>query len=835
MLLALLPMAADAAGLGKMTVRSGLGEPFSAEIEMAASKEELSTLTARIAPPDVYEAQDIERAGVLGAIRVELSSKADGTPILKLTSAQPVNDPFLDMLIQVDWASGRLLREYTALLDPPGYGERKSAVPQTETKIKQPATTAASSSSEATTSTSTSTSSESGSGSGADTGTGTGTYASAPDEYVVKRGDTLSKIASQMKVSDVSLDQMLVGLYQANRDAFAGDNMNRLKVGQIIRKPSEEELRAIDAKEARQEIKLQTANWNAYRNQIAEAAARSEGKSDESSSQRSDGQITAKAEDQSSATTGSQDVVRVSSGASDGQAGTGSFKDQKRVLEEELTAQDNAIKEATERITQLEGLVKQQQDLITIKNQQLAEATQAAQPLVPAPEPAPAGAETAPAEAPVDQAAPPPPPPQPVSKPAPIPPPVETSFVDDILQNPMMLGGLGAFILLILGWFLLRRKRRQNLDKFEQNIAAHDEFKMPIPGGDAVKSDTASDEGPAEDASFMATAFHTGDGTIAVGDVDPISDAEVYLTYGRDAQAEEILKEAIAKEPNRYEYHVKLLEIYANRKSLASFETLASELYATLGTNDPIWHKVAAMGRDLEPENPMYAAPGKEAPAQSAAAGAAWTTSAIITKAPEETPAEAAPPVIETTEEVADLPEPPAQGVTQLDAQDVGLTAEKPEEIPFDIPSLDLSLDTPPAEDIVLEAPSQQVTNDAEKSSLDFDLSLDDAPKEAAQQPAAQQPAPQAVPAPKPAATSVSDLDLSGISLDIAQPEVGKAVNDAGENGEESADVNTKLDLVTAYMDMGDSEGARELLEEVVQEGSPKQRERAQKVLASLK
>ncbi|MDR2875161.1 MAG: LysM peptidoglycan-binding domain-containing protein [Methylobacillus sp.] len=799
-----------------MTVRSGLGEPFSAEIEMAASKEELSSLTARIAPPDVYEAQDVERAGILGAIRVELSSKADGTPILKLSSAQPVNDPFLDMLIQVDWASGRLLREYTALLDPPGYGERKSAVPQTSTPTKQRSATA-------TTPTETGASASANASSGSGSGSGAGSAStSSSDEYVVKRGDTLAKIAGQMKVSDVSLDQMLVGLYEANRDAFAGDNMNRLKVGQIIRKPTEEELRAIDPKQARQEVKLQTANWNAYRNQIAEAAARSEGKSGESSSQQSGGQISAKAEDQSAAS-GTQDVVKVSSGASDQQAGTGSFKDQKRALEEELTAQDNAIKEANDRITQLESLVKNQQDLITIKNRELAEATAAA-----AAKPAEtAQTETTPAtEAkPADQT---PPPEQAKPKPAAqTPPPAETSFVDEVVGNPMMLGGIGAAILLVLGWLLLRRKRRQNLDKFEQNIAAHDDFKAPVTGDDTLLSGKAAADTPAEDASFMATAFHTGDGTIAVGDVDPISDAEVYLTYGRDAQAEEILKEAIAKEPNRYEYHLKLLEIYANRKSLASFETLASELYATLGTNDPTWHRVAEMGRDLEPENPMYAAPGKGASAQSAAAGAAWTTSAIITKtpeAPQKTDAEATPPT--------DLPEPVAQGVAQLDAHDVGLSEEKPEEISFDMSALDLSLDTPPTEDIVFEEPSQQAMSTAEKSSSAFDLNLDlnDAPLETAQQ-----PAPQAAPTAKPAAASVSDLDLSGINLDITTP-VGKTVSDAGEAAnEESADVNTKLDLVTAYMDMGDSEGARELLEEVVQEGSPKQRERAQRVLASLK
>ncbi|HLD09345.1 MAG TPA: hypothetical protein VJB68_04805, partial [Methylophilaceae bacterium] len=120
--IALMPFAAQAAGLGRLNVISGLGEPLNAEIELlSTTPEELSSLTAVIASEEAYAAQGIERIALHSLIKVEPSKKADGTPILKLTSQQPVSDPFLDMLIQVDWPTGRLLREYTALLDPPGY------------------------------------------------------------------------------------------------------------------------------------------------------------------------------------------------------------------------------------------------------------------------------------------------------------------------------------------------------------------------------------------------------------------------------------------------------------------------------------------------------------------------------------------------------------------------------------------------------------------------------------------------------------------------------------------------------------------------------------------
>lgn len=129
--LAAMPFAADAAGLGKLTVVSGLGEPLSAEIELlSTTPEELSSLTAAIAPEEAYNVQGVERTAIHNAIKIEVAKKADGKPILKITTRQPVSDPFLDMLIQVDWSTGRLLREYTVLLDPPGYATQTAASPQ---------------------------------------------------------------------------------------------------------------------------------------------------------------------------------------------------------------------------------------------------------------------------------------------------------------------------------------------------------------------------------------------------------------------------------------------------------------------------------------------------------------------------------------------------------------------------------------------------------------------------------------------------------------------------------------------------------------------------------
>ena len=127
--LALMPLSNYAAGLGKLNVNSGIGEPLRAEIELlSVTPDELSTLAATIASEDAYAQQGIPRLGIHNNIKVDIAKNADGSPVLKIHSNQPVSDPYLDMLIQVDWATGRLQREYTVLLDPPGYKPEPASV-----------------------------------------------------------------------------------------------------------------------------------------------------------------------------------------------------------------------------------------------------------------------------------------------------------------------------------------------------------------------------------------------------------------------------------------------------------------------------------------------------------------------------------------------------------------------------------------------------------------------------------------------------------------------------------------------------------------------------------
>lgn len=263
-LLALVSLSANAAGLGRLTVLSGLGEPFSAEIEVFGAADEIASISARIASSEDYAAQGYERPSVLDGVKVNVGKRADGSAVLKLNSSQPIEDPFMELVVQMDWQSGRLSREYTALLDPPGFGERVAekslpvvpgskltadAAPPQKPKVNVAA--AGMSTAEKT------------------------VDAQSADTYTTKRGDTLRQIAVKVKLEDVSVEQMLVGLYQANTSAFAGGNINRLKAGETLLIPNTETVQAISQDDAVKEIKLQTAHWSAYRARLAMAAAKS--------------------------------------------------------------------------------------------------------------------------------------------------------------------------------------------------------------------------------------------------------------------------------------------------------------------------------------------------------------------------------------------------------------------------------------------------------------------------------------------------------------------------------------------------------------------------------
>jgi pilus assembly protein FimV len=807
---------ANAAGLGKLTVNSSLGQALNAEIDLVSVQPgELDLLVARVAPPEAFRDARIEYSSSLRLLRFSVEKRASGQPYLKVTSVGPINEPFVDALIEVTWPQGRIQREYPILLDPPGYGDARVAAPAVAAapaaapiaaEPAAPAPAAAAPSEPATGATGTPSAQAElvTTPGGAAAGAGGDTYGP------VQRGDTLSKIAEQTKPADVSLDQMLVALYRENKSAFVNNNMNRLKTGQILKVPAAEEVAQLQRREVNQEIRTHVADWKAYREQLAGGVAAVPARPEASGAAA--GRIgTAAVTPPAAPAAEPKDVLKLSKSETGKGAAAGKGGDQARVnaLQEEVTAKDQALREAQSRVADLEKQIRDMQRLLDLKGAAPGKTdTKVAAAPVPAKPAAPAKVETKPAEPvkpaeapkaadtkladatkPADaaktveppKAAPPKPatPPKAATKPAPrkaLPP--EKSFTDELLDNPLYLalGGLG---LLAIGGgvFMFIRRRRQAAE-----YGPASGMTSTFPSDLKVDTATGKSGGGLVDtgnSSFLTDFDKTGPGTIDTDEVDPVAEAEVYIAYGRDAQAEEILKEAMARDKSRPEIAVKLLEIYHARKSATAFEKVAKDLHASVGDSHPLWQKAAAMGAQIDPANPLYAA------AIGGAAAAYVAPSA---------PAPAPTPDLDVDTSSAAAPAP-----------DFNLDTAAP------VPALDFDL-APPS--VAPSAPAPAEPPKEEKPAFDFDISGLDFPSTS-------KPAESAAPAATPS------MDLADLSLDAPAADA-----DAGGGGGEA--VGTKLELAKAYLEIGDKDGAREILQEVAKEGSAAQKAEAEKLISQL-
>ncbi|RJF98862.1 FimV/HubP family polar landmark protein [Noviherbaspirillum saxi] len=989
---ALLFSNAYAAGLGKLTVLSSLGQPLRAEIELTSvSRDELGSLAAKLASAEAFRQAGIDYTPALASLRFAVEQRGE-RQVIRLTSAQPLNEPFVDMLLELSGPNGRLVREYTFLLDPADLRTTQSAqvaparvaIPDSSVSRAPQSTRSSQSVTQSSPAPRNVPQAEAPSraerpvapppvGSVQDTASG---------DYKVRNGDTLAKIATQVKSGGVSLDQMLVALHQANPDAFVGQNMNRLKAGQILSVPSAEVARGVSNAEARNIVVAQAADFQNYRSKLAGQVASSAPQKSTENRQSAGGKITAKVEERATPASESKDKLTLSNAAptatanADKAAGTASAEDR--------IAKEKAIADANARVKELEKNVSELQKILEVKNKNLADqqkqadATKVeAKPATPAPAastPSQAAAPAAPASAtaapstegtavvaatPAASATPPAPaaekPAEPtaekptapvVAKPKPVappPPPPEPSFLESLTENPMALPGLGA-LLVALGALGIYRARRQKQDKqFEDSIITDSSLKanslFGSTGGQSVDTNN----------SVFNSSFSPSASQLDSNEVDPVAEADVYIAYGRDAQAEEILKEALRTQPERHAVRVKLLEIYSNRKDLRAFEVLATELYGlTKGEGDE-WAQAVALGVGIDPNNPLYAsgkdgkagsddqsAGGLVAPTQpldeqglatllsttQSDANTLDTINSLETDTSyfsntalasdtqlDATPAPAAEVAPATANDLdfepmgeAELEKVTSKATTsnELDFDLDGLnmpemavpnTIPRPiaMEPPAALASIDFDfLDTPAAEskeeakpeslddfsvNLTTEAPLQPEPVDIPEIkdlefSLDDAISSTDAPIEpqvqnietaAAERPSLEIDIPEledipAIPEAKAesAPNDPLDFDLSDISLelnpvepaattdtdfDVSLESLGEAPSLEGagdESGFISAEMATKLDLAIAYQEIGDKEGARELLDEVLKGGTPEQSEKAKSLLLEL-
>jgi pilus assembly protein FimV len=267
--LIIVPAVASAVGMGRLNVLSSLGQTLNAEVDLVSvRKEELATLTARLASPDAYRQANLQYGAAAAGLRFSINKRPSGELYIKITSARSVNEPFVNLLIELNWASGRLVREYTVLIDPPDYAPPQSAAsapaPAPETRpvpVPQPPVAVP----------------ETRPVPAPQRPVAVPTPAPAKPagggEYgPIKRGETLSKIAASVKPEGISLDQMLIAILRSNPDAFVNNNVNRMKAGKMLHIPDQEQLTAVTPQEAVKEVRLQSADWNRYRKKLADTA-----------------------------------------------------------------------------------------------------------------------------------------------------------------------------------------------------------------------------------------------------------------------------------------------------------------------------------------------------------------------------------------------------------------------------------------------------------------------------------------------------------------------------------------------------------------------------------
>lgn len=430
-------------------------------------------------------------------------------------------------------------------------------------------------------------------------------------------------------------------------------------------------------------------------------------------------------------------------------------------------------------------------------------------------------------------------------------------MMDELLENPLVPagGGIVALLLGLLGYRAWKRRREAKALHDPAGMAGDSQLQpdsfFGSSGGQQVDTSSADAGG----ASTMAYSPSQLDGG---GDVDPVAEADVYLAYGRDVQAEEILKEALRNQPNRLSIHVKLAEICVKRHDIKGLEAVARGMQGVSQSQDPEWLRVMEMGRNMDPTNTFFAAgtsqglpssnfaaalqaakPETAAPAVATAAVAAAAASLPDLSAslpdngiPFDVPAAAQSfpevPAMPSEADFASIEAPATSFDTLLDLSGPATTQDPPtlvqdtlmDEDSLSGLDLDLSGFDAPAP-APAAAPSASLDADA---GLDFDLSA-------------------ALPVAAPAATVETtpnashdnglDFDLGALNLDLGSSPASAADAEPVHNLADDP-LSTKLDLAQEFNSIGDSEGARALIEEVLAEASGSLKDRAHKMLSEL-
>jgi pilus assembly protein FimV len=848
---------AHALGLGELTLKSTLNQPLEAEIELLDVKDlTAAEVVPSLASPDDFAKAGVDRQAFLNDLTFTPVLNASGKSILRVTSSKPLSEPMVKFLVQVMWPNGRLLRDYSLLLDPSKFSPQTAEAAATPT-VAAPVT-----------------------------------GATKPSQYTTTPRDTLWEIAAKAR-NGGSIQQTMLAIQALNPDAFIDGNINRLKTGQVLRLPDQTQSTSLPQPKAIAEVAAQNSAWRQGRRYVPKPGA---------GQQQLD--ATARASGEAAPTQAASDKLSLVSAESGKNRGKGAAGDAKAlnnklaVTQESLDTSKRSNAELKSRMTDLQSQMDKLQKLIELKNNQLAKlqaegANGAPAATEPAPaEPAPAmPAElvaSAPAAAPAEPVPAAPVAVAPEAAPAPVEPPVEPTPVasdeqkyNELLTNPMLLGlvGGGAVVLLLLLLLLARRRKaQQEADKhmrMARELAEEQKFpsELDLPESSfeglevpppSVKLATAPTPTPApppapKPAPVVPSVVMTT--PIAAPLVSPAAErsddvlgqAQSHIAAGRLNQAAALLEDGVKREPQRSDLRLKLMEVYGQQGDRDAFVGQERQLVA----NGDNFARVEAL-KSRFPAMALVAAGGIAAAAAAAELDAQYVKDLLQDEPPTPAPAEddldsafdlslhdldtitpVTPPAPELpANTLADLEEFPLEDDLSFGAalEQAQLKENLDDLSDFDL-DMDLGSDPSPAmlaeDDFLLDLDegvkdfppaAPEIALDDLELPADFDLSLADE-----------------MAAPDAFSAELGDVnaELESLSHSIGEPTFSEA--DAALGNDDDFDflagtdeAATKLDLAQAYIDMGDSDGARDILNEVVTEGNDEQKSEAKEMLSRL-
>lgn len=914
----LAPVSGHSLGIGDIRVRSALNQNLNAEIALVALRGENPTnIKVNLAPAEKFDEAGVPWSYFLSKIRFQPIVKPNGSMVIKVTSREALKEPYLNFLLEVSWPKGNLYREFTVLVDPPAdyqhqayqepsYQEPAYPMPQGYESLppmqqeyaSRPRQRHASRPRRA---------------------SSAGNYGG---QITVRRNDTLWNVAERARGAGVSVEQMMMALYDKNPHAFYQQNVNALSAGERLQIPDKASVEQLSRQDALAAFGQHNEAWNNNRSGIpAGTQVAKEGAVD------SQLQLEAPTE----ATVGANEQVSPSSGQTTGttSAAPGQVETPSPETAPQAAKGSAPVNDAVQsKIAALEKQMAMMQELIALKDKQLAELqnpgqtptppttteTPATQPVPPAPpvtpptppEQAVSPPVAAPPTPPPVQATPEPPKPiQPAVPPKPIVKPVinkveqPTAVEEEGSPLPWILGGLGGILLPLFGWLWWKKRKisqETDAESMFRNYSTMRNSGTLGPYSGARKSGAgATGDSSSFLNDFKASDFESFESfNVDHGDIDPLAEADVYLAYGRYQQAEDLLRQAIKDYPDRDDCKLKLLEIFHASSNKEDFEKYAGEL-ATQGKKEDrdFWSKAAELSKDICPDSAIFSALAASSAAVFSTGSDELTENVLLGLTPEQDGSLKAFDSQESqgtaTFEISDID----QGEALFDTSPSTETPDQPVDEPE---PLKTASESPGEAEIDLGTLEDDISEFQDNESLDFDLGP---------YPGSDKPEPQSSPVTtesksvvfgedtsklagsdaqtefesydfdftsgitesdkpsiedntakeswdldntlefsfdKPSETEAFSNDTLDFGFDLETPQTesgidkpaaqnrGFAVSDLTDMDE----IETKLDLAKAYIDMGDAGAAKEIIEQIIETGSTEQKKTAQMLLSEL-